>query len=163
MSEPQRPNSTQQSANEIFAAANVERREREQRQAIEAARAPKPPSRDRLVLVSFIAAVPVFVAVLLINVFGFSPSSFFETPPSPDAARHQAQQMLDALVADIEAFRTDTTELPQSLIEVGVPPRGEWTYVPAGRNAYRVQGKLYGQAVSFTGGGTQPPSAKDAK
>lgn len=142
---------TQQSANEIFAAATDEQRERAKRQAEERAAAPAPVSRERVAYAGVALLTPVFVVVLLVNVLGVSPLSYFEPAPTPEAARQEAQQMLKALVADIEAFRTDTNELPDALVQVGIPPRGHWSYTNAGNGAYRLQGTLYGQTVTFSG------------
>jgi hypothetical protein len=74
---------------------------------------------------------------------------FFEPWPPPVAARAEAQTALDALVVDIEAFRKDYDHLPGTLIEIGVPPRGRWSYAGVSPAHYRVQGTLYGQSVSF--------------
>ena len=73
----------------------------------------------------------------------------FETPPSPSAARQEAQQTLTTLVADVEEFWKDNNELPESLVEIGVPARGQWTYSVRAGNIYQLRGTLYGQSVSF--------------
>jgi hypothetical protein len=142
---------TQQSANEIFAAATEEQRERAARLAEDRVAAPVTVSRERVAYTGVALLAPVFVGLLLINVLGFSPWTWFESTPTPEAARREAQQLLDGLVADIEAFRTDTTHLPATLVEVGIPPRGSWTYLNAGNGGFRVQGTLYGETVTFTG------------
>lgn len=144
---PPREAGAQQSANEIFAAAVEEKVERK-RVSVENAKKQAPIKREWIVFVCLAISVPVLVAIVAINVFGFSPASLFETPPSPAVAREEAQRTLDMVVADIEAFRSDYNELPESLVEIGVPPKGSWTYTIAG-SAYRVQGSMYGQNVSF--------------
>jgi hypothetical protein len=148
MSQGQHSAGAQQSANEIFAAAAAEKVQR-QRVSAENAKKQAPIKRERIVLVSLAIAVPIFLVVLAVSVFGVSPATLFETPPSPAAARAEAQRTLNALVADIESFRKDYKTLPQSLIEVGRPAKGTWTYTLAS-GAYRVQGTLYGQTVNFT-------------
>jgi hypothetical protein len=153
------PTGAQQSANEIFAAATVEKVER-QRVSAETAKQQAPIKRERVVLVSLAIAAPIFLTVLAVNVFGVSPASLFDTPPSPAAARVQAQRTLDALVADIESYRKDYKQLPQSLAELGPRPKGNWTYTVSG-SVYRVQGTLYGQSVSFDGVAAGPRVVKD--
>jgi hypothetical protein len=139
------PTASQDAANQIFDSADAEREQ------IIAARVVLPPAigRARTVRVALLIAVPVLVAVLLVN-FAWQPLvSFFEPWPAPAIARDQAQTMLDGIVVDIEAFRKDYDHLPGTLIEVGVPPRGRWSYAGVSNTHYRVQGTLYGQSVSF--------------
>ena len=66
-------------------------------------------------------------------------------PPRPD----QVQDVLNALVKDIESFRQDYAELPNSLVEIGAPPYGDWTYTKESADHYRVVLRLYGQVVTF--------------
>ena len=40
--------------------------------------------------------------------------------------------MLGSLVDEIEMFRRDYNELPETLVEIGVPSRGRWTYAVLG-------------------------------
>jgi len=139
------PSASQDAANHLFDAADAEREQ------LIAARVVLPPavSRARTVRVALLIAVPVLAAVLLVN-FAWQPLvAFFEPWPPPAAARVEAQTALDALVVDIEAFRKDYDHLPGTLIEVGVPPRGRWSYAGVSSDQYRVQGTLYGQSVSF--------------
>jgi hypothetical protein len=139
------PSASQDAANQIFDSADAEREQ------IIAARVVLAPavSRARAVRVALLIAVPVLAAVLLVN-FAWQPLvAFFEPWPAPAAARAEAQTALDALVVDIEAFRKDYDHLPGTLIEIGVPPRGRWSYVGVSSAHYRVQGTLYGQSVSF--------------
>jgi hypothetical protein len=152
-----RNSGAQQSANEIFAAAAVEKVQR-QRVSAENAKKQAPIKRERIVLVALAISLPIFVLILAVNVFDVSPASFFETPPSPSAARASAQQTLDGLVIDIELYRRDYKKLPQSLIEVGRPEKGIWTYTVSGET-YRIQGTLYGQTVNFAG--TSAPQSKE--
>jgi hypothetical protein len=53
-------------------------------------------------------------------------------------------------LANIEAFRKDFNEVPKTLVQVGIPLRGRWSYTVVGTGRYRVQGALFGEAVSFT-------------
>jgi hypothetical protein len=148
----------QQSANEIFAAAADEKVERQRVSAVNAKKH-APIKRERIIFTALAIAVPIFAVVVAVNVFGVSPASLFETPPSPAVARTDVQRMLDALVADIELFRKNYQTLPESLVEIGRPEKGSWTYTVAG-GAYRVQGTLYGQTVNFAGT-SAPEIAKD--
>jgi hypothetical protein len=141
---------TQQSANEIFAAATEEKRERAKRQAEERVTPPAPVSRERVAYTGVALLTPVFVIILLVNVLGFSPLSFFEPAPAPEVAREEVQQLLKTVIADIEAFRTDTNQLPDTLVQVGIPSRGAWVYTNGGNGTYRLQGTLYGQTATYT-------------
>lgn len=149
MSEPrERPNDSQHAANEIFAMAVKDSEERARAAAKNTGLGDTVP-RQRTVLASLFLAVPLLIGVLAVNVYGLSVTSLFETPPSPTAARQEAQRTLDALVADVEEFWKDYNELPESLVEIGVPARGHWSYSMGARNTYRLRGTLYGQSVSF--------------
>ena len=141
-------NGAQHSANEIFALADKDKEARAKVVARTAA-ALAPPKRDRTVLVCLIVAFPILIGVFAVNVYGLSVTSMFETPPSPAAARQEAQQTLTTLVADVEEFWKDNNELPESLVEIGVPSRGQWTYSVRAGNIYQLRGTLYGQSVSF--------------
>ena len=150
MTEPRDRTNSQDSANEIFALAAKDTEERARATAVNArANAPSAVSRQRAVLASLSVAVPLFIGVLAVNVYGLSVTSLFETPPSPTVAREEAQRTLDGLVADVEQFWKDTNELPESLVEIGVPARGDWTYSIGAGNTYQLHGTLYGQTVSF--------------
>jgi hypothetical protein len=152
----QAPNSgAQQSANEIFAAAAVEKVQR-QRVSAENAKKQAPIKRERIVLVALAISLPIFVLILAVNVFDLSPASLFETPPSPPVARAEAQRTIDTLVTDIELYRRDYKRLPQSLVEVGRPAKGSWSYTVSG-DTYRVQGTLYGQSVNFASSAAPRP------
>jgi hypothetical protein len=144
MDDPQdTPSGSQQYANELIGLANAEKRVRSERPAARPGL-----TRERAVLIGLTVAVPILVAILLVTFAGSFVDSWFETRPPVAVARAEAQKILDTLVGEIEAFRKDYNELPQTLVEVGVPPRGKWDYAASG-TAYRVRGSLYGQAVSF--------------
>jgi hypothetical protein len=115
----------------------------------DAVAAPTPMTRPRAVRIAFAIALPIFAGLLVAN-FAWQPvMTLFERElPAPVAAR-QAQEMLDELVADIDAYRTDYDELPVNLVDVGVPARGQWRYVSLGPGQFRVEGTLQGHVVSF--------------
>lgn len=138
----------QDEANEIFAAATKDSEERARVSATTAV-APSALTRERAVLAALAVAVPVLIVTILVSVGGLSLTSLLEAKPSAETARREAQQTLDALVIEIEAFRKDYDELPESLVEIGLPPRGQWSYWVSGKSDYRVRGTLYGQTVSF--------------
>lgn len=144
--EPQKkPSASQQLADQMFDSALAER------QQLLAERVPvfSPVTRQRAARVALFVAVPILLAVLS-AAFDWQPlASLFERTPPPEIAHRQAQAMLDALVVDIDAFRRDYNELPDTLVEVGVPPQGRWTYAALSRVHYRLHGTLYGQSVSF--------------
>ena len=53
------------------------------------------------------------------------------------------------LVTEIEAFREDYGDLPETIHEVGAPRRATWRYEAFSSTGYRVHGSLQGQDVSF--------------
>jgi hypothetical protein len=110
---------------------------------------PSTVTRQRVVQVSLAAAVSVLIAVLLAT-FAWEPLlAVFAPAPSAEEATRQAHEMLDALVADIDAFRKDYDELPATLVDIGVPPRGQWRYTASSRTQYVVEGTIYGKVVRF--------------
>lgn len=145
---PQTPgpsSASQRLADELADSAVVEHRTERARRVV----VPSTVSRRRVVGASLAVAVSV-LTVLLVATFAWEPLlSLFEPTPSPEMANRQAHEMLDALVDDIDAFRKDYDELPATLVDIGVPPRGEWSYTATSGTQYTVRGTLYGQAVSF--------------
>jgi hypothetical protein len=123
-------------------------------EVVRAKRVAAPPAeiRRRNVRAALIVAVPILVLALTVT-FAWDPlMSLFEPTPSPAEAALQAQKTLEGLVAEIESFRKDYNELPATLVDVGMPPRGEWGYATSGSaqsKQYTVTGKLYGQVVTF--------------
>jgi hypothetical protein len=89
------------------------------------------------------------MAILLVSVGRPLLEPFFEARPPAAVAREDAQNTLNALVDEIEKFREDYNELPETLVEIGVPSRGKWTYAVYGKEHYQLQGRLYGQSVTF--------------
>jgi hypothetical protein len=140
---PNTPSESQRQANQLIDLAGTEQWEKKERAPVRFGL-----TRQRGVLVSLTIATPILVAVLMMNFAGPFLASLFETKPPAAVAREEAQKTLAALVGEIEAFRKDYNELPETLVEIGVPSRGTWTYVPLGKQ-YRVKGSLYGQSVSF--------------
>ena len=148
MREAEGANAVQQSAAEILAAATVEQHQRTLRLAAE--RVVDAPSRNRVAWMGIALITPVLAVVLAVNMFGVSSLALLGARPRPEAARDDARQLLETLVADIEAFRNDNDELPESLVEIGMPPRGQWRYEPAPGGGYRLEGVVSGQTVTFT-------------
>ena len=114
-------------------------------------------SRKRAVLMSFIIAVPVFAAVIAVNVMNVSFVDLLAPAPAPDVARLLSQEALDTVVKRVDTFYSDYGELPPSLIEVGLPPHGSWTWAPRGNGQYQVTVRMYGKTLTFDTG-TRPPS-----
>jgi hypothetical protein len=142
--EPNTTGGSQEYVDRLVGLANAERRERSER---------VPPrewlTRERAARLGLFIAFPILMAILGINLGRPLLQSFFEVKPPPAVARAEAEKALGALIIDIEAFRLDYKELPESLVEIGVPSRGDWTYAVSSREHYQVQGSLYGQSVSF--------------
>ncbi len=141
-----KPGGAQQAANQIFEDAVVEQQQLLARRVV----VPVGPTRERYVQIALAVSVPVLVVVLLVSFAGDFLASLLETAPPPAVARQEAQKELDTLVAGIEAFRKDFNDVPKALVQVGIPQRGRWSYSVIGTGRYRVQGALYGEAVSFT-------------
>ena len=117
-----------------------------------AAAAPPPPpgqARQRATLVGLCLAAPVLLGILAFNLAGPAIAERLATRPPPPVARQNADQTLRTLVAEIEAFREDYSELPQTIHEVGAPPQGTWRYEVVSSTGYRIHGSLQGQDVSF--------------
>jgi hypothetical protein len=148
---------SQRLADELANSAVIEHRtERAQRVAV-----PSTVTRQRVVRVSLAAAVSVLIAVLIAT-FAWEPLlSVFAPTPSAEAATQQAQEMLDALVVEIDAFRNDYDELPATLVDIGVPPRGQWRYTATSRTHYIVEGAVYGKVVSFDSASVVPSPGRD--
>jgi hypothetical protein len=146
MSEPQnKPTGAQQMVDELVDLEVADRQKRRVGQI----RARPPMSRERRALIALVVAAPILLAILAITFAGDALRSLFESNPPAAVASQEAHKALDALVGEIEAFRKDYQELPESLVEIGVPPRGRWSYAVIGKTHYRVQGTLYGEAVGF--------------
>ena len=104
-------------------------------------------TRQRAVLAGLVVSLPILISVVAINFTDRPLASLLETKPSPAIAREKATRTLDGLVAEVEAFRDDYDELPQSLVEVGLPSEGQWSYAVIADGRYSISGTLHGQAV----------------
>ena len=144
MTEPQNSPSRQELANQLIDQADGEQLKR----VAERVPVPSAVTRPRIVGASLAVAIPILIAVLVVTFAGPALESLFETKLPASEAREEAQKTLDALVGEIESFRKDYDELPETLVEVGLPSRGQWTYAVLDKGQYRVQGNLYGQGVS---------------
>jgi hypothetical protein len=114
-------------------------------------------SRDRVVAVALVLALPVLTVLVVANIRGESLMEWLTPDPSPAVSLHLAQAALDAAVGRIEAFRSDYSQLPSGLAEVGVPARGEWTFTKTSGSQYRVVLRMYGQVVTFDSSQLKPP------
>jgi hypothetical protein len=144
MSEPHiAPNEAQQ----IVSEATVFMKEEQKRRA---SIRPSTPgiTRQRAALAAHIVTVPMLIGTIAINMSDRSMASLLEPAPSPQAVARQARTTLDALVAEVEAFRDDYHELPESLSEIGLPQEGHWSYA-VDDGLYRITGSLYGQTVTY--------------
>jgi hypothetical protein len=106
-------------------------------------------TRKHVVAGSLAIAIPLLAILLAVNVFGVSFADLMTPTPSPDVARRQTQEALDDMVTGIEGYRTDYAELPERLIEVAAPARGQWTYTKTPNGHYRVDLEMYGQSVTY--------------
>jgi hypothetical protein len=105
--------------------------------------------RQRRAKWSLAIAASILIALQVVG-FGVPfVESYFEARPPEAVARQEAQTMLNSLVDEIERFRQDYDELPESLVEIGVPPHGKWTYAVRGTKDYSLRGRVYGQPVTF--------------
>lgn len=131
----------------------------EQRERAAAARVPAVPTsqgRARRARRALAFTAPTLTAIVLFSFAGPVREFLFEEKLTPTMAQEDARRTLTALVAEIESFRHDYNELPETLVEIGVPSRGRWTYTTSGKNLYRVKGSVQGQHVAFdsvNGGG----------
>ena len=91
----------------------------------------------------------MLVGIVAFNLAGPAIAERLATKPPPPVARQNAEQMLRTLVAEIEAFREDYGDLPETIHEVGAPPQGTWRYEVINSAGYRIHGSLQGQDVTF--------------
>src|SRR4051812_34022976 len=95
--------------------------EAERRARVVAAPPPAAPARDRRVRTALAVTAPILVASLLIGFGEPLWAYFFEEQLTPAMAQEEARRTLTSLVADIELFRRDYNDLPETLYEIGVP------------------------------------------
>ena len=143
--QPQRVGGEQLSADQIINLASEEQRQLH----VQRAAPPPPPLRPKLTRWGLVFSLPTLVIVLVFNLTDVSVAELLEPEPPPAVAKQRADQMLKALVAEVESFRTDYNELPETLFEIGMPERGEWSYSVTD-GTYRIVGTLHGQQVTFT-------------
>jgi hypothetical protein len=105
--------------------------------------------RERAARLALVVTLPALAIVLALHFGGPTLAALLTPRPSPEVARQQAEQTLQSLVADIEAFREDYEELPESLAEVGIPARGDWQYTRTDGGSFTLDGTLDGERVSF--------------
>jgi hypothetical protein len=136
---------------EIAEEAKEEKAHRERARAEHAERVAGPwwSRRERLVLIAVMVALPILGILLVTHVQGRPLLALVTPAPAPAVARHRAEVALKFVVNEIEAFRADYSELPDSLTEVGAPAVGEWTYIQRSDGHYQVGLTMYGQVVSF--------------
>jgi len=105
-------------------------------------------SKERVVLVAFIIALPVLGVLVWTNITGQTLIDLVTPDPPPEVAQQRAQEALDSVVEQIGAYRQDYSELPDSLAEVGIPP-GDWTYAKGSNGNYRVRLSIHGRVVTY--------------
>ena len=106
-------------------------------------------SKDRMVLIAFLLALPLLALVVTVNVMDKSLAELFTSKPGPQVSQQLAQESLDAMVKRIDSFHDDYDALPTNLAEVGLPPQGDWTWAPRGAGQYSVTVKMFGQSLTF--------------
>ena len=128
----------------------IERTRMRESAAAAAAKAP-PLSRARFSLMGLYLALPVLAALVAVAFFGDSLMEMVTPAPSPEIAHAQAQADLDFAVREIESFRADFSTLPETLVQIGAPTRGDWTYTRGTDGRYQLVRRLHGQVVTFNG------------
>lgn len=137
---------------ELTSQATGDMVQRSKKREADAAAALKAPlwSRRRLSLIALCASLPVLAVLVAATFFGDSLAEAFSPAPSAQVARDQAQADLDLAVREIEAFRADFSALPQTLVQIGAPAGGDWTYTKDANDQYQVVRALRGQVVAFS-------------
>jgi len=104
-------------------------------------------TRDRVVRIGLVVALPVLVMVTAWNVTG---AAAIAAPLiGLRVSRADVEAALKAVVEDIEAFEADYGELPVNLAETGLPTGGEWRYTRLPDDRYRLVVQLGGHVVTF--------------
>jgi hypothetical protein len=142
------PPSGRSEAEEILNQASQEvlerERQRAERKPVDATRA-----GQRAPLIGLIVAIPVLIVVVMASFTDWSWRSLFEPQLPALVAREEAQKALNFLVLEVEGFRQDYHELPDTLADVGLPSHGSWSYSVKGDGRYSLAGNVYGQSVRF--------------
>ena len=111
---------------------------------------PGPPERRRramLIALGFLA--PVLVGIVVLSLGDMRGVPPLDSSLGGEALRRDLLVTVNVVVLEIEAFREDYGELPESLAEVAAPNEGRWRYEPVGNDRYRVGLTRDGQAVAF--------------
>ena len=111
---------------------------------------PGPPERRRramLIALGFLA--PVLVGNRRPEPGGYARRPAARLVPWRRGPSRDLLVTVNVVVLEIEAFREDYGELPESLAEVAAPNEGRWRYEPVGNDRYRVGLTRDGQAVAF--------------
>src|SRR5438093_7615681 len=106
-------------------------------------------NRERVVRGALIVAAPILAILIAASIEEWSLSDLVTPTPSPAVALHQAQGAMDTVVKQFDAYVTDYSELPENLVEIGVPAPGDWTYTKRPGNEYQLVLKMYGQVITF--------------
>jgi len=130
------------------ASADVTQRD-EARAAGIAAR--KGSARIRAVHAGLLMTVPILVVLVLVNARDSSLFTTLTATTSSPADRQQLEEALRTVVDDIESFRADYAELPESLSEVGMPTQGAWSYTKKPGGGYLLEVTLRGYVRRFDG------------
>ncbi|HLG56336.1 MAG TPA: hypothetical protein VI485_13455 [Vicinamibacterales bacterium] len=123
----------------------------------EDARAARPgPARTgsrhaRAARLGLLVALPVLVAVVLVNVWRPSLLVMLAVTGSSTVIDSQVEEALRVVVDDIQSFHADYAELPDSLAELGLPTQGEWVYTKNPDGGYRLIVTLQGRVRTFDG------------
>ena len=158
--EPHRPAHTGDQFKDILELASEQTTQLAQARA---AGVPPPASRRlraRGSLIGLVVSVPILAILVVANVWDISLVDLFTPAPTPEIARQLTQDTLDGVVEGIESFRQDYAALPTSLVEVGVPSRGTWTYSKTPGGHYQVVGEMYGQSVTYDSAQRKPADAR---
>ena len=100
-------------------------------------------------LVAFAVSLPVLAVLVVTNMTNRSLGELLLPAPTPQTAEQLTHEAMDAVVKRVESFRSDYSELPRNLVEVGVPPHSEWTYTPRAGGQYQITVKMLGRSLTF--------------
>ena len=127
------------------------RGETERRERVFAHRrtAPSRKARDIWTLAALAVAIPVLAVLVVATVRGESVLDWFTPAPTAVQARAQAQDAMNFVVAEIDGFKEDYGELPETLVQVAAPTRGQWQYTRETGGHYQVTYTLFGEVIVF--------------
>jgi hypothetical protein len=150
MSTEQPPNRTRLLAEQAIGEAMVDLTQREEARARlipDRAKA----TRARVVRVCVLITVSVAASLVLANQWRPSLFAALLAAQSSPASRQQAEDALRVVVNDVQTFRADYAELPESLAEVGLPVEGQWTYSKKPGERFQLVVILGGHVATFNG------------